>query len=317
MGITIRDLAEICKVNASTVSRALRDDPRVKPDTREMICKLADEHGYLPNINARNLAAGKTNTIWLVLGSLDNDIERKPALRMSHLLRQHGYDLLLLLHNNDYQEFERMLNKLNQMVTDGALIIPPCYRVGEYPGTLEHLPVPVAFIDRWIPGVKARVVTTDNAESAETLVEFVESCGAGIFFVGFEDINPVAEARRKSAIAYLKSRNLKYYTDFDVAHLKANPGVPVAIVANSGITGMRALAGGEFFDELKDRDVYGGFFDLWTYDDKTFFTRAMVCIQDFDKIADIASDTILKLLSGKLKPAKTVTQVKPEKFIEI
>ncbi len=317
MGITIRDLAGICKVNASTVSRALRDDPRVKPETREMIRKLANEHGYIPNINARNLAAGKTNTIWLVLGSLDNDIERKPALRMSNLLRQHGYDLLLLLHNNDYAEFERILDRLNQMVTDGALIIPPCYRPGEYPDTLEHLPVPVAFIDRWVPGINARVVTTENAESAETLVRFIEKCGAEIFFVGFEDNNPVADARRKSAIAYLKSRNLKFYTDFDVKHLKDNPDVSVAIVSNTGVKGILERAGKEFYEELKNREVYGGFFDYWDYDDKTFFRRAMVCIQNFDEIADIASDTILKLLSGKLKPAKTVKQVKPEKFIEI
>lgn len=47
-GLCLRDLAKIAKVDASTVSRALRYDPRVNEKRGRMIRKLANEMGYRP-----------------------------------------------------------------------------------------------------------------------------------------------------------------------------------------------------------------------------------------------------------------------------
>ena len=43
--ITLKDIAEQCGKTVSTVSRALRDDPRVTARTREAIKTLAEEMG--------------------------------------------------------------------------------------------------------------------------------------------------------------------------------------------------------------------------------------------------------------------------------
>jgi len=44
--VTLRDIAECCRVAVGTVSFALRDDPRVRPETRERIQAIAQEMGY-------------------------------------------------------------------------------------------------------------------------------------------------------------------------------------------------------------------------------------------------------------------------------
>jgi Transcriptional regulators len=46
---TMRDIAKAAGVHHSTVSRAMRDDPRVKPETREAIKALARRMQYAPN----------------------------------------------------------------------------------------------------------------------------------------------------------------------------------------------------------------------------------------------------------------------------
>lgn len=47
--VTLKDIATVAGVNASTVSRAMRSDPRIRPETRERIVELARKMRYKPN----------------------------------------------------------------------------------------------------------------------------------------------------------------------------------------------------------------------------------------------------------------------------
>ena len=89
MPVTIHDLARLAGLNASTISRALRNDPRVKEETRELIRGLARQHGYTPNLPARQLAAGKTGNIWFAFGSPQAAIELETAMNLNELIA-HG-----------------------------------------------------------------------------------------------------------------------------------------------------------------------------------------------------------------------------------
>ena len=72
--IRLKEIAEVCGVNVSTVSRALKDDPRVKADTRKKIHTMASRMGYTPNWAAQSLKGGKTNTIWFLIADLFNPL---------------------------------------------------------------------------------------------------------------------------------------------------------------------------------------------------------------------------------------------------
>lgn len=70
--LTMADLAALAQVSKITVSRALRDSPTVKPDTRERIKELAKQHGYKLNVSARSLRLQRSNTVAVV-------VEMKPS----------------------------------------------------------------------------------------------------------------------------------------------------------------------------------------------------------------------------------------------
>ena len=55
--VTIDDVAEIANVSIRTVSRVINNSPRVGKATREKIQKIIDDLDYLPNAQARGLAA--------------------------------------------------------------------------------------------------------------------------------------------------------------------------------------------------------------------------------------------------------------------
>ncbi|WP_432949254.1 LacI family DNA-binding transcriptional regulator [Kribbella sp. CA-253562] len=72
MAATLRDVARLAGVSASTVSRALSLPDLVNPATRARVRSAADSLGYEPNKAARGLITGRTGNLGLVLPDLGN-----------------------------------------------------------------------------------------------------------------------------------------------------------------------------------------------------------------------------------------------------
>jgi DNA-binding LacI/PurR family transcriptional regulator len=64
---TIADIARICNVSKSTVSRALNDSPLISDDTKERIRSVAKQHNFQINIPARRLSLQRSRTIAFVV----------------------------------------------------------------------------------------------------------------------------------------------------------------------------------------------------------------------------------------------------------
>ena len=68
--ITIKDIARALNVSPSTVSRALKDNPDISRETRDLIHAYAREHNYKPNVLAVNLRSSRSNTIGVIVPQL-------------------------------------------------------------------------------------------------------------------------------------------------------------------------------------------------------------------------------------------------------
>jgi len=98
----IKDLAILAGVSAGTVSRALAGSELISLKTRERIKALADEHGFRPNVLARNLRIQRTGAIGVVVPVAHSAGEQlaDPFLiamlgLLADALTERGYDLLL------------------------------------------------------------------------------------------------------------------------------------------------------------------------------------------------------------------------------
>ena len=47
--VTIKDIARMCGVGVSTVSRAMNNHPDINPETKHMIMETIRLHNYIPN----------------------------------------------------------------------------------------------------------------------------------------------------------------------------------------------------------------------------------------------------------------------------
>ncbi len=70
--ITIKDVARICNVSVSTVSRAINNSPDISSETREKIMQVVRDNYFVPNNNARNLKRSESKTIAVLIKGIDN-----------------------------------------------------------------------------------------------------------------------------------------------------------------------------------------------------------------------------------------------------
>ena len=53
--MTIKDIARLCGVSVSTVSRVLNDRPDVSEENRRRVLEVIESSNYIPNNTARDL----------------------------------------------------------------------------------------------------------------------------------------------------------------------------------------------------------------------------------------------------------------------
>lgn len=120
---TIKKIAEIAGVTHATVSMVLNDKPGPSEAMKEKIKKIANDLGYVPDINARNLARGVNNTIGIFLLNFPENKEERIFYYYMEFLqetmieaRKRGYTLLFFTdedktrHKVSYADFCREHN---------------------------------------------------------------------------------------------------------------------------------------------------------------------------------------------------------------
>jgi len=139
MAVTSRDVARLAGVSQPTVSRALRDDPRVSEDTKKRVREAADLLGYVPSEAGRALSSGRTRRIGLLVTDLDNQFYSHIIAPLHRELEARGYQLVLHTETTDESVAERLIaNGL-----DGVILATT---------TVESV-VPLRLRDRGLPFV--------------------------------------------------------------------------------------------------------------------------------------------------------------------
>jgi len=95
--LTIRDVAKAAGVSTQTVSRVINERPDVASETRAHVKKIISELGYAPNIIARNLSRGRSNTLGVIGYGLEYYGSTSVLRGIERKANQLGYTLLLSL----------------------------------------------------------------------------------------------------------------------------------------------------------------------------------------------------------------------------
>lgn len=93
--ITIKDIATMCGVGVSTVSRAINNHPDINEETKAMIMKVIKENNYIPNNSARNLKRTDSNTIAILIKGITNPFFSSMIKTFERKINEMRYSLIL------------------------------------------------------------------------------------------------------------------------------------------------------------------------------------------------------------------------------
>ncbi|PXV86645.1 LacI family transcriptional regulator [Lachnotalea glycerini] len=102
--ITIKDIAKMCGVGVSTVSRAINDHPDINQETKNIVMQVIKENNYIPNNSARNLKRSDSRTIAVLIKGISNPFFSSMIKIFENEIQRKKYSFVL--HRVEEQEDE-------------------------------------------------------------------------------------------------------------------------------------------------------------------------------------------------------------------
>jgi LacI family transcriptional regulator, galactose operon repressor len=161
-GVTSHDVARLAGLSQSTVSRALRDDPRVAAATRERVHAAAATLGYVPNALARNLVLRRTRTIGMLVTDIANAHYPNLIAPLHDELAGLNYRMVLFTERLEGNGDQEHLEPLIDRAIDGAVLTTTTLD-SAIPRELTRQGLPFVLLAREVDGVAVDAAVVDNA----------------------------------------------------------------------------------------------------------------------------------------------------------
>ena len=164
---TLISIAERTGFSISTVSRVLNGKAqkyRISEETVRKVKEIAQKCNYKPNLTAQSLRTKRTNTVGLLVPSIDNPFFANIANVIFHDARLHDYTVILIDSMENEKEESEGLNSLLSRNIDGIIVVP----CGTDPARLEEVArqTPIVLIDRYFTGSALPYVSTNNFQGS-------------------------------------------------------------------------------------------------------------------------------------------------------
>lgn len=299
MKVKLKDLAQMCGVDASTVSRAIKNDPRISKATTERVQAVAEKMGYQPNLAARLLKQGHSHIFWFVVPALGTSIDWRIAEHASVTAAEKGYDTAIAVHHGRQEDFNRLIDNMGSGLAAGAVINRRDIKDISAVHRLIERQFPVVFIDVPVDSLDAGVITTDNTTASAGLVERCLEEGVEEFVFLFDrEKSPVELQRFNGAAGAVTDATMRYIdaTQGDGWKNLIDGGKRIGVFAS----GQDVVQDFVFsnIDFLQDKKLIVGCFDAWQGEPSPA-EKVIVAVQDYDGMADAALEHLFTMLDGE------------------
>lgn len=173
MAVTSHDVARLVGVSQPTVSRALRDDPRVSEETKRRVRESAAILGYVPSDAGRALSSGRTQRIGLLVTDLDNQFYSNIIAPAHRELESLGYQLTL---HTEASDNDTVSERLIKNGLDGVILATATVD-SVVPVRLRDRGLPFVYFNRTSPIVDADATIVQPTEGMVAAVERIAALG--------------------------------------------------------------------------------------------------------------------------------------------
>lgn len=320
---TVADVAKAAQVSKAQAARALGDYGSVSAEVRERVRHAAAELGYHPNALARSMNTGRSNTIGVLVGDIENPYFGLATRGISDTAKSHGYDVILANTGEDLKSEIDAVRILMDKRVDGLIISPTSARETKHLEAAAKAGRPIVLLDRRLPGLGLDTVEVNMQELSHRATEDLINAGhRAVGFISTLDIGgqeyvtgmPLDLSSVADRVNGMLGAFAEAGLDFDPKWIRLNagdaadiaaktrqllelPNAPTAIVASDSVVGLSVLlALRELGLTIPDDLSFMMFDDLpWT---SLISPPVSVISQPAQEIGVQAAQTLIARLSG-------------------
>src|SRR5438270_5583569 len=195
--VSPEDVGRRARVSPATVSRVLNNIGVVKGSTKTRVLKAIKDLKYYPNVHARALAGGVSQTLGLIVSNLENPFFLDIFRVLEHEAHAHGYEVLVANTDYDPQWLDSSVRiMLGRRVAGLALVVSEID-----PAILDELEernVRTVVYDVGAPRRSILSIKSNYRRGVERVSEYLRSLGhKKIAFVGHHmALGPLSDRKR-------------------------------------------------------------------------------------------------------------------------
>ena len=179
--ITMKDIAQALGVSVATVSRALKDNPRISKEQRENIQAYAREHHFYPNVIAESLRNSRVKPlkiIGVIVPQLSHFYFSSILSGIEEEATTHGYHIMVAQSNERYEREVRICQDFYKNRVCGVIVsqAKDTVKYEHFKKLIDHH-MPLVFYDRICTGINCSRVVVDDYMGAYNAVTHLINTG--------------------------------------------------------------------------------------------------------------------------------------------
>jgi DNA-binding LacI/PurR family transcriptional regulator len=175
--VTLSEIARHAGVDVSTVSRALNSRYGVRQQVRERVLEVARQLDYRPNLLARGLITGRSQTLGLLISDIRNPFFTEVARGAEDAANAAGYDLVLCNSDLDPAKHMQYFRSLMAKHVDGVIMNSLSFLVRDDVRQIAESGVPVVLLNRPPAHNPFSTVLSDNTRGGALAAEHLLRLG--------------------------------------------------------------------------------------------------------------------------------------------
>lgn len=222
--VTLKLIAKELKLSISTVSKSLKDYPRIKESTKQRVKELAARLNFTPDVSALRLRDRKSRIIGIILPNLSDHFFTRSIYGMEQLATTHGYNIIISQSHDNYQMEVMAAAALLGSRIDG-LIVAISKQTADFAhlDQFEKIGIPVVYYTRNPSfNLNCHKVLSNTHQGCYMATEYLINRGhQKVAYLGGPKMVNFSHDRFSGYINALKDNNISFnaahvaYTDFD------------------------------------------------------------------------------------------------------
>ncbi|AIM24583.1 LacI family DNA-binding transcriptional regulator [Melissococcus plutonius] len=173
--VTIKDIAKIAGVSHTTVSRALNNNAKIKPQTRQRIMKIAEDLKYVPNLNAKSLVTNKNYTVGLFFSSIESGTSSSFLANTLKVIYE-GLDENYLLSVGAIENITNIDTALRNRF-DGILVLSQSDKDDDFIYQAKNLKIPLVVLNRHVEDDSIINIIGDDRQGVKKALQMAYQAG--------------------------------------------------------------------------------------------------------------------------------------------